>query len=1260
MVPSERTVTVGVGHGKKAARQIDAWLGSDRGARRRSTSWRGSTSSTSGTSATRPSPAAELPIAERWPASARSSAVFTREAQYEAGRCLSCGNCFECDGCLGACPEDAVIKLGVGHRYRFDYDRCTGCGACFDQCPVHAIEMTAEELRCGDARRQRGGGVGRLPAERGVLHLPDHAVLADGRARRRVVEPGPANVWGSVPGVVEMQSEGGAAGALHGALQSGALATTFTASQGLLLMIPNMYKIAGELTPAVLHVAARSLAAQGLSIFGDHSDVMAVRQTGFAMLASASVQEAHDLALVAQAATLRTRVPFVHFFDGFRTSHELNTIELLSDDDLRALVPEELVRAHRSRALSPERPFIRGTAQNPDVYFQARETVNPFYARVPDVVEETMARSRSAAAADTTSSTTAAIPRPSASSSSWDRAARPSARRWLAERDAVSASAWCRCGCTGHFPRALCSTRFRRPCAIAVLDRTKEPGSIGEPLFLDTVAALADSCADGERCDATGHRRSLRVVVEGVHAGHGRRRLRGAQCAAATTPVHGRHPRRRLGNEPRLRRGARHRAVRHRARDLLRPGLRRDCRCEQEHDQDPRRRGGNVRAGLLRLRLEEVRVANRLAPPLRAAADPRPTSCSRRGSSAATSSGCSTGSMSSDARPTGRRSCSTRPPRPEEVWDALSRPTQEQILAKHIELYVIDAGRIAREVGLAGRINVVLQTCFFALSGVLPREQAIDRIKAAIAKSYGRRGAEVVERNQAAVDRSLEALHRVELPARVRPAVSRRRRPGACARVRPRGDGGDDGRPGRRPAGQRTPGRRHLPERDGGLREAQHLRSGCGLGSRALHPMRQLQLRLPAQRDPLGYLRRAALEGAPEGFASAPLNAVGLPDTLYTLQVYVEDCTGCALCVEACPVLAPGDSGRGAINLAPREPLVAEARESIAFFESLPAADRSRVDFGTVRGTQFLEPLFEFSGACAGCGETPYMKLLSQLFGDRLMVANATGCSSIYGGNLPTTPWTTDADGRGPAWSNSLFEDNAEFGLGFRLAADRHADLALRRLAELRDAIGAELVDEISPAPQLRESELRAQRERVAELKRRLERLDGAAVRDLLSVVDHLVRRSVWIVGGDGWAYDIGAGGLDHVLASGRNVNVLVLDTEVYSNTGGPDVEGDPARRGRQVRRGRKDRAQKGHRIAGDRLRERLRRPGRNGCRPPADAQRVPGGRGLRRPVAHPRLQPLHRSRDRDARRARPTAPCRRERLLAAHPLRPDARRSWE
>ena len=972
---------------------------------------------------------------------------------------------------------------------------------------------------------------------------------------------GRQNVWGTVPAVVEMQSEGGAAGALHGALQSGALATTFTASQGLLLMIPNMYKIAGELTPAVLHVAARSLAAQGLSIFGDHSDVMAVRQTGFALLASASVQEAHDLALVAQAATLETRIPFVHFFDGFRTSHELNTIELLSDDDLRALVPEELVWAHRDRALSPERPFIRGTAQNPDVYFQARETVNPFYARVPDAVENAMARlaertGRRLHIVDYTGDPDAErviVVMGSGGETIRETVAHLNAR---GERVGVVQVRLYR-----PFPaQALVDVLPRTVRRIAVLDRTKEPGSIGEPLFLDTVAALTESFADGER--------DVMPRIIGGRYGLSSKEFTPGMVAGIFDELSLERPRRRftIGITD----------------DVSGTSLPFDASLDIEPPETVRAiffglgSDGTVGANKNTIKIlgdeeslhaqgyfvyDSKKSGSQTVSHLRFGPQPiRAPYLVQQASFI----GCHQFRLLEQvdvlARAADGATLLLNCPRPpDEVWDALSRPVQEQIIAKHIDVYAIDAGRIARDVGLAGRINIILQTCFFAVSGVLPAERAIDRIKAAVAKTYARRGAEVVKRNEAAVDRALEGLHRIEVPEA---ATSTRGLPPVV--------------PDSAPAFVRTVTAAMLAGRGDELPVSVLPVDGTYPSGTTAYEKRNISDLVAVWDADLciqcgncsfvcphsvirsRYYDQSNLETAPDGFASAPLDAVGLPDTRYTLQVYVEDCTGCALCVEACPVVAPGDPVRKAINLAPLEPLVAAERQNIAFFETLPGSDRSRVDFGTVRGTQFLEPLFEFSGACAGCGETPYLKLLSQLFGDRLMVANATGCSSIYGGNLPTTPWTTDADGRGPAWSNSLFEDNAEFGLGFRLAADRHTELARRRLADLRDTIGAELVDAILEAPQLRESELRAQRARVGELKQRLDKLEGAAVADLQSVVDHLVRRSVWIVGGDGWAYDIGSGGLDHVLASGRNVNVLVLDTEVYSNTGGQMSKSTP------------------------------------------------------------------------------------------------------
>ena len=815
----------------------------------------------------------------------------------------------------------------------------------------------------------------------------------------------------------------------------------------------------------------------------------------------------------------------------------------------------------------------------------------------------------------------------------------------------------CRCGCTGRSRRRRSSRRCPRPCAaIAVLDRTKEPGSIGEPLFLDTVAALTESYADGERAvmpRVVGGRYGLSSkeftpgMVAGVFDELARR--------AAAAPVHDRHQRRRLRDEPDLRRGARHRAARDGARDLLRPRLGRDGRREQEHDQDPRRRGGPARAGLLRLRLEEVRLADGLAPALRAAADPGalpraagelrrlpPVRAARPGRR---------------ARPRGgRRDAAAQLPAPAGRGVGRAVPPGPGADPRQAHRPVRDRRRPDRPRGRPRRTDQ-----HHPPDLLLRRSPACCR---ASRRSSGSRRRS--RRPTAGAAPRWSSATRPRSTARSKACTGSR-----CPSGRRPTRGLPPVVPAHAPEFVRTVTAEMLAGRGDDLPVSALPVDGTYPSGTAAYEKRNISELVAVWDSDLciqcgncsfvcphsvirsRYYDESRLEGAPDGFRSAPLDAVGLPDTRYTLQVYVEDCTGCELCVEACPVVAPGDPVRKAINLAPREPLVAAERENIAFFETLPASDRSRVDFGTVRGTQFLEPLFEFSGACAGCGETPYLKLLSQLFGDRLMVANATGCSSIYGGNLPTTPWTTDADGRGPAWSNSLFEDNAEFGLGFRLAADRHTELARRRLAELRDAVGAELVDEILDAPQLRESELRAQRERVAELRRRLDaarrrrRRRPAERRRPPRPAQRLDRRRRRL-------------GLRHRLRRARpRPRQRAQRQRARARHRGllehrrPDVQGDAARRGREVRRRRQDRAEEGPRPAGDRLRQRLRRPGRDGRRPAADAERLPRGGGLRRPVARARVQPLHRARHRDARRARPAVPRRRERLLAADPLRP-------
>jgi pyruvate-ferredoxin/flavodoxin oxidoreductase len=969
------------------------------------------------------------------------------------------------------------------------------------------------------------------------------------------------NVWGTVPTVVEMQSEGGAAGALHGALQGGALATTFTSSQGLLLMIPNMYKIAGELTAAVIQVAARSIAAQGLSIFGDHQDVMAVRQTGFALLSSASVQEAHDLALVAHAATLRTRVPFVHFFDGFRTSHELNTVELLTDDDLRALVPEELILAHRDRALSPDRPCIRGTAQNPDTYFQARETVNPFYDRVPAVVEELMSElgrrtGRPMHIVDYSGHPQADRVLVLMGSGGETAAETVAALNERGEKVGVVQIRLYR-----PFPaEALLTALPPTVRAVGVLDRTKEPGSHGEPLYLDVAATLSEAYTSGRRS-------SLPLVCGGRY---------GLSSKEFT---------------PGMVAGVFHELARERPRTRFTVGIDDDVSgTSLDYDarfiiESPAVRSavffgigsdGTVGANKNTIKIlgadentyaqgyfvyDSKKSGSQTVSHLRFGPDPiRAPYLVQQ----ATFVGChhqrflnKVDVLGCAARGAALLLNSSLPP--DRIWDSLSGTVQQQIIDKHIRLHVVDAGRIAREVGLPGRINIVLQTCFFAIADVLPVDTAIARIKDSVAKTYAGQGADMVAREIDAVDRAITGLHRIEVPGTVssthqpEPAVPRDAPDFVRTVIAEMIAGRGDALPvsalpvdGSYPSGTAAYEKRNISDLVAAWDPETCIQCGnCSF----VCPHSVIRTTLCEQ---------DRLRDAPATFPSAPLDAVGLPDSRYTLQVYVEDCTGCGLCVEACPAVVPGNPITKAINLAPREPLVAAARDNIAFFESLPSANRSRVDFGTVRGAQFLQPLFEFPGACAGCGETPYLKLLSQLFGDRLMIANATGCSSIYGGNLPTTPWTTNAEGRGPAWSNSLFEDNAEFGLGMRLAADAHLRQARRRLTELRDVLGAELVDDILAAPQLRESELRSQRQRVAELVGRLDRVPPAVAAELRTLVDHLIRRSVWIVGGDGWAYDIGAGGLDHVLASGQNVNVLVLDTEVYSNTGGQMSKSTP------------------------------------------------------------------------------------------------------
>ena len=972
---------------------------------------------------------------------------------------------------------------------------------------------------------------------------------------------GRRNVFGTVPTVVEMQSEGGAAGAMHGALQGGALSTTFTASQGLLLMIPNMYRIAGELTSTVFHVAARSLATQGLSIFGDHQDVMAVRQTGCCMLSSASVQEAHDMAAIAHLATLRARLPFVHFFDGFRTSHELNTLVKLTDDQLRELVPTDLIREHRARALSPENPFIRGTAQNPDTYFQSRETANRYYDAVPGILTEVLERFEKVSGRRYRTVEYHGHPeadRVVVIMGSGIETMIPVVRHLneAGEKVGVLFVRLYRPFPKEHLLAALPATVRK----VAVLDRTKEPGAGGEPLFLDVSSAIGESVSRGDR--------EVMPVLTGGRYGLSSKEFTPAMAKAVYDELAKEHPR------PRFTVGIND-DVTHLSLDvdpdfqLLDPQTHRAVFYGLGSD-------GTVGANKNTIKIigsdpgtyaqgyfvyDSKKSGSRTVSHLRFGPNPiqAPYLVTR-----SDFIGCHHWSILERvdvlefARP-GTTLLLNSPYPADQVWEQLPRPMQEKIVELGISLHVIDASAVARAAGLGSRTNTVLQTCFFAISGVMPREEAIEKVKAAITKTYARKSMAIVQKNHEAVDASLAHLHEVQVPTcatgqrdLIPPVPSDApqfvREVTATMLV-----GRGDELPvsvlpvdGSYPSGTTRYEKRNISEIIAVWDNESCIQCGnCSF----VCPHAVLRAK---------YYPSEVVENAPEGFLSQPLDAAGLPDTNYTLQVYAEDCTGCGLCVEACPVRPVGQPNRRAINLEPvleRE----KEKEAVKFFETIPLNDRRNVDFGTVRGTQFLEPLFEFSGACSGCGETPYLKLLTQLFGDRVTVANATGCSSIYGGNLPTTPWAKNAQGRGPAWSNSLFEDNAEFGLGLRLAADLHRDMARHLLEELRSEIDDdELIDSLLAAKQRMESGLARQAARVDRLKARLAELEGPKIEDLKSVCDHLLRRSVWIVGGDGWAYDIGSSGVDHVLASGRNVNVLVLDTEVYSNTGGQASKSTP------------------------------------------------------------------------------------------------------
>ncbi|MGA8264741.1 MAG: pyruvate:ferredoxin (flavodoxin) oxidoreductase [Ignavibacteriaceae bacterium] len=977
---------------------------------------------------------------------------------------------------------------------------------------------------------------------------------------------GMKNIWDLVPSVSELQSEGGASGSVHGALQAGALTTTFTASQGLLLMIPNMFKIAGELTSTVFHVSARSIAAQALSIFGDHSDVMATRGTGFGLIASNSVQEVMDTALIAQAATLEARIPFVHFFDGFRTSHEVMKIEQLTKEDMMAMLDQKLIIEHRDRALSPDHPVMRGTAQNPDVYFQGRETVNKYYEACPDIVQKAM-----------------------------DKFAKIVGRQYHlfdyvgapdAERVIVMMTSGC--GAAEETVKyltekeekvGLLKVRLYRPFSIdhfiealpktikviSVLDRTKEPGSSGEPLYLDIVNAISEKHINGELKFAypkiVGGRYGLSskeftpAMVKGVFDDAKKEKPKNHFTIGIIDDVtntsldydpefsiesnetfrgkfYG------LGADGTV--GANKNSIK-----IIGEGT--DYFAQGYFVYDSKK-SGSTTISHLRFGPKEinstylVHTANFIACHQTVFLEKM--------------------DMLSDAVEGATFLLNTKASK-EEVWDTLPEKVQNDLIYKKMKFFIIDAYKVGNETGMGARINTIMQTCFFAISNIFPKEKAISMIKDSIKKTYGAKGDKIVQMNFDAVDKTIANLFEVEIPEKVtskiqlQPAVSGNapefvQEVTSCMIA----GKGDDLPVSKMPADGTFPvGTSQWEKRNIALEVPVWDENICIQCNKCVVVCPHATIRAKVYDEKL-------LENAPATFKHMPFKGKGYGEGLaYTIQVAVEDCTGCSLCVDVCPAKNKTNTSLKSINMQEQLPLRETERANWDFFLSIPEYDRTKINTGQVKDSQFLEPLFEFSGACSGCGETPYVKLASQLFGDRMIVANATGCSSIYGGNLPTTPWTMNKEGRGPAWSNSLFEDNAEFGLGFRLAINKHEMQAKELVKKFASDLGDTLVNEIINADQKDEAGIYEQRQRVKELKKKMSDAKFAKnddVKDLLSIADYLVKKSVWIMGGDGWAYDIGYGGLDHVLASGKNVNVLVLDTEVYSNTGGQMSKATP------------------------------------------------------------------------------------------------------
>jgi pyruvate-ferredoxin/flavodoxin oxidoreductase len=973
---------------------------------------------------------------------------------------------------------------------------------------------------------------------------------------------GRKNIWGVIPQVAEMQSEGGAAAAVHGALQAGSLTTTFTASQGLLLMIPSMYKIAGELTSYCMHVSARTVATHALSIFGDHSDVMACRQTGFALLASASVQQAHDFACIGQAATLRARVPFLHFFEGFRISHEVDKFEELTDEDLKGMLPDELIKAHRDRALTPDKPVLRGTSENPDAFFQAREACNPYYLACAGIVQETM---------DSFAKLTGRHYH------LFDYYGDPKADRVLVIMGAGSETVheYVEWSMARGEKIGVVKVRLYRPFdvnafiralpntvkAIAVLDRTKEPGAIGDPLYLDVVAALQEARADGTSPFAADPK------VIGGRYGLSSKEFTPAMIKAVFDEL--------------TKKKAKNHFTVGIVDDVTHTSLPVDPDFDIEPDDVKRAvffglgSDGTVGANKNSIKIIAEETDNWgqgyfVYDSKKAGAitishlrfGPRPIRSHyliRRATFVACHQYIFTDKydMLDYAAPGGTFLLNS-PFGPDEVWDQLPRELQQAMVDKKLKFFVIDAYKVAKDTGMGVRINTIMQTCFFAISGVLPRDEAITQIKKAIEKTYGKKGPEVVRKNFEAVDHTLAHLYEVKVPGKVTatrsmPPIVSKTAPDFVQRVTAVmiANKGDLLPVSAFPADGTWPtGTTKWEKRNIALEIPVWDEAICIQCNKCALVCPHAAIRAKVYEPDL-------LAKAPRTFKSTDFRGAEYKGKKYTLQVAPEDCTGCTLCVMICPAKDKSNPKHKAIDMAPQMQLRESERKNFAFFLDLPEADRTTVKID-VKGSQFLEPLFEYSGACAGCGETPYVKLLTQLFGDRALIGNATGCSSIYGGNLPTTPYAVNRDGRGPAWNNSLFEDTAEFSFGMRLAVDKHTDLAHHLLRQLAADVGESLVDEILTAGQGDEAGVAAQRKRVDALRAKLAGVKSPEGRKLAMLADYLVKKSIWAVGGDGWAYDIGYGGLDHVLAQGRNVNLLVLDTEVYSNTGGQQSKATP------------------------------------------------------------------------------------------------------